>query len=72
VVLVDGREVGRQPISAEFTLRVAAPPGTGRARVDLRASPLRRLPEPDGRQIGFLLRSIEFQPRGRPARTHST
>jgi hypothetical protein len=62
VVLVDGQEVGREPIAGEFALRIAAPPGPGRARVDLRASPLQRLPAPDGRQVGFLLRSIEFQP----------
>jgi hypothetical protein len=66
VVLVDGREVSRQPISGEFSLRVEAPPGPGRARVDLRVSPLRRFDGLDNREVGFLLRSIGFEP-GRPA-----
>jgi hypothetical protein len=66
VVLVDGREVGRQTIAGEFSVRVAASPGPGRARVDLRVSPLRRLGRADGREVGFLLRSIGFEP-GRPA-----
>jgi hypothetical protein len=60
-VLVDGREAGRQPIVSEFALRVEAPGGPGGARIDLRVSPLRAIPAPDGRQVGFLLRSIELQ-----------
>src|SRR5262249_36295745 len=62
VVSVDGQEVVRQAIDAPFTLRVAAPPGPGRARVDVRVSPLRPLAAPDTRRVGFLLLSVEFQP----------
>jgi hypothetical protein len=59
-VLVDGREVARRPLVSEFTLRVEVPPGSSRARVELRVSPLQRLPAPDNRRIGVLLRSIGF------------
>jgi hypothetical protein len=62
VVLLDGREAARQPIARrEFSLTVEVPPGAGPARIDLRVSPLRGLPAPDTRQIGFLMRSIGFE-----------
>jgi hypothetical protein len=63
VVLLDGREVARQPIATrEFSLTVEVPSGGGPARIELRVSPLRGLPAPDTRRIGFLLRSIGFEP----------
>jgi len=62
-VRLDGREAARPAvIGPEFTLRVDVPPGPGRLRVDLRLSSLVLLARPDNRRIGFLLRSIGFEP----------
>jgi hypothetical protein len=62
VVALDGQELARQPITgAELTLRLDVAPGPARARIDLRVSRLERLPPPDHRQVGLLLRSIGFE-----------
>ena len=63
VVLVDGGEAARQPIATrDFTITVDVPPGPARVRIDLRISTLARLPPPDGRTLGALVRSIGFEP----------
>jgi hypothetical protein len=63
VVRLDGREVARQPIETpEFALTIDVPPGPERARIDILVSPLRGLSAPDTRRVGFLLRSVGFEP----------
>jgi hypothetical protein len=63
VVLVDGHEAARQAITTpEFAITAGLEPGSGRMRIDVVVSPLRALSAPDTRRVGFLLRSVAFEP----------
>jgi hypothetical protein len=62
VVLIDGHEAARRTIAAaDFSLRIDAPPGPTRSRIDLVVSAIQRLPSPDNRPVGLRLRSIAFE-----------
>ncbi len=69
VVLLDGREVGRQAVKAgPFELRVPVPlpagaDGAGRPhQVEIRFSNAQTLPAPDGRSVGARLEAFGFPP----------
>ena len=62
-VLIDGQEVARRVLGpGEFAIQVAALPGKGRRRIDLRFSNVQRLPGGDRRPVAARLRSVGFQP----------
>jgi hypothetical protein len=67
VVVIDGREAGRQTVAAgPFELRITMPLPTGQTaaahQVELRFSNPQTLPAPDGRTIGAQLTAFGFPP----------
>ena len=61
-VLVDGQELARRVLTlGEFDIRVAAPRGAGRRRIDLRFSNVQRLRGRDRRPTAARLRFVGFE-----------
>ena len=60
-VLVDGRVVHTERLgSGRFVMRMRLDDWAPKRRVELKFSPTRLLPAPDGREVGALLKSIGF------------
>jgi hypothetical protein len=71
IVLIDGHEAARQPVSpGPFEVHAAVPApaidSAGPHQVELRFSVTQVLPSPDGRSVGARLSFIGFAPPGEP------
>lgn len=65
VLIVDDKEVARETaIPGDVEISVGLPAGSTDHQIELSFSRLQKLPAPDGRQVGALLKSIGFE---RPA-----
>jgi hypothetical protein len=66
-ILIDGAPAGRRLLGpGEFEVRVPGGPVAGPRWVGLRFSQVQALPEPDGRRVGALVRSVGFEPHQGP------
>lgn len=62
VVKVDGKQVAQKAVGpGEFEIAADLPPGPADRKVELSFSKLQRLPAPDTRSVGALLKSVEFR-----------